>query len=186
VPSFHIVHCYSLQVWTLFDGGYCLLYCTMLQSSGLDTMWCGWQVPAFHTLQVWTLCDVVGKFRPSILYSATFVRFGHYVMWLVGTCLLYCIVLLSSGLVTLWCGWQVPDFTVEFYSPEIWTLYDTVQCYSLQVWSLCDVVGRDLPTMLYSATVVRFRHYVMWLLGTCRPYCTVLQSSGLVTMWCGW
>jgi len=49
IPAFHIVHCYSLHVWTLFDG----------------------------------------RYLPSILYNATVLRFGHYVMWLVGTCLPY-------------------------------------------------------------------------------------------------
>jgi hypothetical protein len=46
-------------------------------------------------------CDVVGRYLPSILYSATVLRFGHCVMWLLGTCFLCCIVLLFSGLVTL-------------------------------------------------------------------------------------
>jgi hypothetical protein len=105
----------------------------------------------------------------SILYSATVLRFGHFVMLLAGTCL-YRRVLQSWVLDIVWCGWRL-------------LVFHTVQCYSLQVWSLCDVVGRYLPSILYSATVLRFGHCVMWLAGTCLPYYTELLSLGLVTMW---
>ena len=147
--------------------GTCLVYCIVLQSSGLDIVCCGWRGLVFHavqcySLQVWWLCDVVGRYLPSMLYSAAVLRIGHYVMWLAGTGLPYCTVLQSSGLVTMWCGWQVPAFHI-------------VQCYSLQVWSLCDVVGRHLPCMLYSAAGLRFGQYVMWLVSTCHPYCLVSQ-----------
>ena len=46
---------------------------------------------------------MVDRYLPSILYSSTVLRFGHFVMW-------------------LW-------FAVEFYSPEVWTLCDVIGRY---------------------------------------------------------